>query len=222
MKRDERTGQILLALIALLSAAGGLSMVLQVEAIALLCPLVVVVTPVGLVAWRLLFRRGSTAGYDNFRWVRRGLVTVSLLGLAISLPAGLLFGAMWIHITEPWPLSNAQGPDTERSLAGYEKVIGDEPPEDVDGIFYKGYEIRDYQRFLRFSSCAESTRAVVLEGLERRPLAAASSFFTDERLSWWFSETDSSTFEHWARPSGYLEIWVNPGACTFYVVSWTT
>lgn len=219
MKRDERTGQVLLALIALLSAAGGLSMVLQLEAIALLCPLVVVVTPVGLVAWWLLFRRGSTVGDDDLRSVRRGLVIVSLLGLTISLPAGLLFGAMWIHIAEPWPLSIAQGPDTESSGAGYEKVMGDEPPKDVDGIFYKGYEIRDYQRFLRFSSCADSTRALVLEGLERRPLAAASSFFVGERLSWWFSEADSSTLEHWERPSGFLEVWVNPGKCTFYVVS---
>lgn len=222
MDRSRKSGLTLLAIVALIAAAGGLSMVLQLEAIAVLCPLVVVVTPVGLFAWWILFQRGSTGGDDGYRWVRRGLVIVSLLGLMVSLLPGLAFGVMWLHILEPWPLSAEQGPDTERAVEGFKRVMGFDPPEDADKIFYKGYEIRDYQRFLKFSSCSQTTRATVLEGLESRPPADPPSFFVDESLDWWFTGSEATTFEHWVRPSGFWEVWVNPDACTFYVVSWTT
>ena len=140
----------------------------------------------------------------------------------MSLAPGLLFGAMWLHTLEPWPLSSAQGPDTERPLEGFRRVMGLEPSEDIDEIYYKGYEIRDYQRFLRFSSCSQATRASVLEGLERLPSEPASSFLTASRLDWWFQAAEAAAFEHWGRPEGYFELWTDPEMCVFYVVSWTT
>ena len=136
MDNSGKSGMILLASVALIAVAGGVSMVLQLEAIAVLCPLAVVVTPVGLFAWWILFRRSARHDEDGRRWARRGLVVVSLLGLTVSLLPGLVFSTMWLHIFEPWPLSAEQGPDTERAVEGFKRVLGFDPPEDADMIFY--------------------------------------------------------------------------------------
>jgi hypothetical protein len=158
--------QILITLIAVVAA---MSFVLQLEISAFLSVVVVfLLPPITLGLW--LFRKRKKIVYsgDNRRNILAFRVVFVAGWCAVLLPV-VFRRAMFFYILEPWPFSLRQGPDTVYSQERFRKVLGFVPENEVNSIFYKGYDIRDYDRYSRFRSCDKSIAEKVLLNLEKQP-----------------------------------------------------
>lgn len=208
-------------LLALFATSGALTFVFQSRYMGLLCPLVILLVPVvALCLW--LFKKARNIHYSEK--IKRTVLAFRLLtfcGWCLSLLPGLFWGSIFFHLLEPWPFSRQQGPDTASARAGFKTVVGFEPNPNIGQIFYKGYEIRDYSRFLRFRTCNSDVEDQVVADLE--PQAGGQSiptFHLNSRLSWWLVIPEAAQFEHWK--GDYKAVWLDRQTCTFYVRSWTT
>jgi hypothetical protein len=142
-------------------------------------------------------------------------------GWCISLLPGLFWGGILFHIYEPWPFSLTQGPDTAYAEEGLQKVLGLSIGNEISQMYYKGYDIRDQDRYLRFKSCSQTVKNRVITDLEKaRSEENVPSFHLNTRLSWWFTASEAADFEHWT--SDFKKVWIDQESCTFYVRSWTT
>lgn len=207
--------------VAVVALLGTGAFVLQTELSALLCPLVVVLVPLSAaVLW--IYKKSRPFAYPNeWRKVLLGTRVVSTVGWFLCLLPGLFWGALFLHISDPWPLSLMQGPDTESALEGFGKVMHSESSENVDEIYYKGIDIRDQDRRLKFTTCDSSFESRILSDLERQKDGVEpEAFHLNNRLKWWFTASEAASYEHWARE--YQEIWIDRSTCTYFVRSWTT
>ncbi len=208
------------AILALTSVAGAAAVVFQSGLMLWLCPVVVFLLQLAtLMAWLARKVRGIVYPAGLRQYIL-GFRIVLVAGWCISLLPGLFWGAILFHIYEPWPFSLAQGPDTAYAQAGFRKVLGVAANRDVEQIYYKGYEISDYDRYLRFRSCAADVESLAISDLRKYERGKPSSLHLNPWLSWWFTAADASRFEHWA--NGFKEVWMDRGTCVFYVRSWTT
>jgi hypothetical protein len=207
--------------LALFAASGALSFVFQTRYMGLLCPLVVLLVPlISIFLW--IYNKTQKIRYaDKIRRYVLGLRIAAITGWCLSLLPGLFWGAILFHIFEPWPFSLSQGPDTVYAIEGFKKVLGFEPSAEIDQIFYKGYEIRDYDRYLRFHTCDNAVEEIVVHDLEKvNDGSNVAAHHLNERLSWWFEIPEAIELEHWREE--FRVIWLDRRTCTFYVRSWTT
>lgn len=208
-------------LMAALAAVAALSFVFQAEISAVLCPIAIVSIPLlALVLWaqRRLRQFEFPASWTN---AIRVLNVATVVGWIVSLLPGLFWGALFLHILEPWPLSLQQGPDTENAVEGFSRVLGFTATENVNNIYYRGIDIRDQDRSLKFTTCDSTLTTIILEGMEQqdggqRPPA----FHLNDRLKWWFTPEEAATYEHWT--TEFREVWIDRENCTYFIRSWTT
>lgn len=212
---------VLLTILTIITLRGVYCFVLQLDEMAFVCPLVLITVPIGLVIYWISNRRFFHPHNRQHQTIKKWLVIFNLIGLVPSFFPGLFWIGIWLHVIEPWPLSTFQGPDTKEAITGFQKIFGAKASEDIHAIFYKGYEIRDYSRFLKFSSCLEGTAVKIFSGLESQAPSIPPPHHLDSNLHWWFSQTEASRLDHWVKPGGFFEVWRNPETCTFYVRSWT-
>ena len=219
--REVKFTFIIHVLLALFAASGAMTFIFQLRYMGLLCPLVVLLVPlVALFLW--VFKKARKIQYANkIRRYILGFRVITIVGWCLSLLPGLFWGAILFHIFEPWPFSIKQGPDTTYAVEGFNKVIKFIPSNEVSQIYYKGYEIRDYDRYLRFSTCDKVIEDKVVHALEKENSEKkAALFHLNSKLSWWFVVPEALDFEHWK--GKFQAIWLDRKTCTFYVRSWTT
>lgn len=116
---------------------------------------------------------------------------LALCWLAISSP-GLFWGALIIAAKEPWPLSLAQGPDTERARAGAEKLFGAGAAQAMTSVYLFSFHVRDGSYFVRFDY---GDPAVINQIAEAKNMVKVALSAHDDnrfdlrayrdRLSWW-------------------------------------
>lgn len=218
---DVKLSFILHLFLALLAVAGAAAAIFQTELLALLCPIVVFLLPLlALLMW--IFRKIRGIRYTGkLRRYFLGFRIAAITGWCISLLPGLFWGAILFHIFEPWPFSLRQGPDTAYAEAGLNTVLGFRPETEISQIYYKGYEIRDFDRYLRFSACSKALEDKIVLALKKEQSGKKPpSFHLNSRLPWWFTAPEAAAFEHWV--SDFKEVWVDRRSCTFYVRHWTT
>ena len=195
---------------------------MQVELIALLCPIVVFFVPIIILC---LWLNKKFRGIKYSDKIRRYIIKLRILvitGWLVSFIPGAGFGAIYFHILDPWPFSASQGPDTSYAHEGFRKSLGFKMSSDVEEVYFKGYEIRDHSYYLRFRSCSKDINSKVVEGLQKHAnTELPPAFHLNSKLSWWFDGSESLKFEHWVS-DGYTEVWVDRDECIFYVRKWTT
>ena len=219
IRQDAGLTFILQLLFALIAVVGAAMVFIQTKYAVLPCLIVVFLLPLmSLLLWIFRKKRGITYSGTLRRYII-GFRVAIVTGWCVSLLPGLFWGAIFFHIYEPWPFSLNQGPDTEYSEEGFLKVLGFNLGAEINQVFYKGYEIRDYDRYLRFSTCNKEIEDKVVVNLEKEQSGSPSSHL-NSKLSWWFLKDESSAFEHWA--SDYKEVWLDRQSCTFYIRNWTT
>ena len=87
--------------------------------------------PIGAVAVKVLGRSTRAPRSPRQSLYARGSAVFLTIAWLCLLPVSVFWGAIFVHIWEPWPLSLAQGPDTERARDGYERVFGFAPDASV-------------------------------------------------------------------------------------------
>ncbi|NKB33291.1 MAG: hypothetical protein GKR91_09345 [Pseudomonadales bacterium] len=210
--------QLVLALITLI---GAVSFVMQLEISVLFSLLVVFLLPFISVALWFFKKKRNIHYVGRLRQFALGFRVTIIVGWCVLLMPALFWGAIYFYILEPWPFSLKQGPDTTESIEGFQRVMGFEADAEIGDIYYKGYEFRDYNLFLRFESCNEILIGEITQGLvQNSDGSGVTSLRLNSRLSWWFNRSQSSAFEHWARD--FREVWLDRQTCTVYVHSWTT
>ena len=106
--------------------------------------------PVGAAAVVVLKRWAPEPPSRRRRVYGRSSAVFLTVAWLCLLPVSVFWGAIFVHIWEPWPLSLAQGPDTQRARDGFERVLGFAPDASVHEIYYRAYAVRDRSDFLRF------------------------------------------------------------------------
>ncbi|NNE83184.1 MAG: hypothetical protein HKN28_04360, partial [Alphaproteobacteria bacterium] len=109
-----------------------------------------ILVPIVSVALYILGRKSppiTTPGWRIYKRLSIGFLT--LCWLAITGPA-LFWGAIIIAAREPWPLSLAQGPDTERSREGVERLFGADAARAMSSVYLISFHLRDGSYFVRF------------------------------------------------------------------------
>ena len=136
--------------------------------------------------------RQTTSGLRIYRRVSIGFL--ALCWLAITGPA-LFWGAIVIAAREPWPLSLAQGPDTERARNGAEKLFGAGPAQSLSSVYLMSFHLRDGSYFVRFEYDDPGVidRIAGSKDMVKIALSARDDNRVDlrayrDRLSWWNPE----------------------------------
>jgi hypothetical protein len=134
----------------------------------------------------------TTPGWRVYKRLSIGFLT--LCWLAITGPA-LFWGTIIIAAREPWPLSLAQGPDTERSREGVESLFGADAANTMSSVYLISFHLRDSSYFVRFDY---RDPAVIGQIADRKdmveiPLTARDDGRFDlrayrDRLRWWKPE----------------------------------
>ncbi|MGV7220956.1 MAG: hypothetical protein ACQ9MH_05500 [Nitrospinales bacterium] len=222
MSKDITPSIIIYTLCAILAVGGAIVTVMQVELIALLCPIVVLFVPIIILClWLNKKFRGISYSEKIQKYILKLRILV-IAGWLVSFIPGVGFAAIYFHIYDPWPFSMEQGPDTPYATEGFRKSLGFKMSSEVAEVFFKGYEIRDFDYYLRFHSCSENISQKVLEGLQKdSEVKPTPSFHLNSKLSWWFEADESKKFEHWGGDQ-FKEVWIDRDACIFFVRRWTT
>jgi hypothetical protein len=112
---------------------------------------VFVLVPLILLVVYVLGRRQASARTRSHRiYARLSVAFLAVCWLVTAAPA-LFWGALIIAAREPWPLSLAQGPDTERARTGVAKLFGTGPAEAMSSVYFYSFNIRDGSYFVRFA-----------------------------------------------------------------------
>ena len=69
-----------------------------------------------------------------------------VLGWISVLPTAAIF----LALTEPWPISLRHGPDTDNAKSGFKLLLGSAPPDSVNSIYFRSIGFVDSSSFLRF------------------------------------------------------------------------
>ncbi len=154
----------------------------------------VLVPPVSLIVY-VLGRKSSLERTPGQRiYGRLSIAFLPLCWLAIAAPA-LFWGAMVIAAREPWPLSLAQGPDTERAKTGVENLFGAGPARAMSSVYFISFKLRDGSYFVRFDyrdpSVIEQiaeTKDMVKVALTVRDDGRFDLRAYRDRLSWWIPD----------------------------------
>lgn len=183
IRQDAGLTFILQLLFALIAVVGAAMVFIQTKYAVLPCLIVVFLLPLmSLLLWIFRKKRGIAYSGTLRRYII-GFRVAIVTGWCVSLLPGLFWGAIFFHIYEPWPFSLNQGPDTEYSEEGFLKVLGFNLGAEINQVFYKGYEIRDYDRYLRFSTCNKEIEDKVVVNLEKEQSGSPSSHL-NSKLSW--------------------------------------
>lgn len=165
------------------------------------CIAVFVSIPVGIIALLILRRRTPwrTSGAADY-YVRGSYIFLTIAWLCLA-PISLFWGAIYIHIFDPWPFSMAQGPDNEKARNGFKRLLGVEPNASVHSIYYRVIAVRDASHFLRFNySDPETLKRIIAshdlvaldaETRERKRLTYLSE--DDTMARWWTAEEIGAT-----------------------------
>ena len=140
---------------------------------------------------------------------RLSIAFLALCWLAIAAPA-LFWGVIVITAREPWPLSLAQGPDSERARAGVERLFGADPAQAMSSVYFVSFKLRDASYFVRFDYRDPGVIKQITGGkdLVGVPLAVRSDGRYDvrayrNRWSWWNpDEINRSDALYVDRPTG--------------------
>jgi hypothetical protein len=134
----------------------------------------------------------TTPGWRIYKRLSIGFLTLGWL--AITGPA-LFWGAIIIAAREPWPLSLAQGPDTERSRDGVERLFGADAAETMSSVYLISFHLRDGSYFVRFDYRDPNTidQIAEMKDMVKIPLTARDDGRFDlrayrDRLRWWVPE----------------------------------
>lgn len=157
-----------------------------------------------LVLWRVDRRRRAP-----YAPLRRAYIVASRVFLGLSwLPTWppILF---LLALLQPWPLTLAEGPDTEFARAGFERLFGRAPPPSVHGIHYRVEGPRDPTFFLR---CEGVDPALLAEAVERLRLQAAGvgppvRAWDGRRPSWWPDDESSGFDRVFTAGDGWEALW---------------
>jgi hypothetical protein len=202
----------------------------------------VLLIPLGCLALLILKRwSGPLLSAQGKIYFRSSTVFLLLAWLCLS-PIGTFWGAIFLHIWEPWPLSLAQGPDTERARDGFRRVLGFAPPRNVHDIYYKGFALRDSSDYLRFGYGDPKVVEEIVQAFDLVPLSddlRAAKRHThlgkgDEPAAWWtagqleragkvyVNRSLSEYFEDPAARYGVIRIlWVDEAGRLAYVAQHT-
>ena len=177
-----------------------------------------VLTPPLLIAVFALGRSQSATSNGTRRlFVRLAVGLIALCWLAVTPPA-LLWGALIVAAREPWPLSRAQGPDTERARAGAAHLFGAETAQAMSTIYLFSFNLRDGSYFVRFDYADQRTidAVVARKDLVRVPptvRADARFDLTAHRTRWpWWNpaEINQSPVMYVDRPTSEQIAGVRP------------
>lgn len=134
----------------------------------------------------------TTPGWRIYKRLSVGFLT--LCWLAITGPA-LFWGAIIIAAREPWPLSLAQGPDTERSREGVESLFGADAADAMSSVYLISFHLRDSSYFVRFDYRDPNVIGQIADrkDMVEIPLTARDDGRFDlhayrDRLRWWVPE----------------------------------
>ncbi len=142
-------------------------------------------------------------------YARLSVAFLTVCWLVVAAPA-LFWGALIVAAREPWPLSLAQGPDTERARTGVAKLLGDGPAAAMSSVYFYSFNVRDRSFFVRF----DYTDSGVIEQVASRkdlvsvPIATRNDGRFDVRAhrsqwSWWEpDEIDRTDTIYVDRPTG--------------------
>jgi hypothetical protein len=140
--------------------------------------------------------RRAALSVGRRRYLRWSYAFLAVAWLCLA-PLSLFWGALFVHIWEPWPLSLAQGPDSDRAKAGFETLLGFEPDETIEEIYYRVISVRDSSHFLRFGYAhpAEPQRIVNSQGLvalapDLRARFRYTHLGEDDTLAGWWTGED--------------------------------
>jgi hypothetical protein len=198
-------GPLWLWLLSALNAAAVLALILFVLAkisvtmywvsdgvVVLWCIAVFGLTPIGVGAVLILRRRTlkeQSLGPKYYARCSYIFLTVAWLCLA---PISLFWGAIYIHLWEPWPLSLAQGPDNDRAMSGFKRLLGFHPDHSVHSIYYRVISFRDSSHFLRFNYSDQKILERIILSLD---LVAMDADTRARRRITYLGEDD--TMAHW-------------------------
>ena len=220
VERDVKLAFILHLLLALVAVASAATVVFQSKYMGLVSPVVIFLLPlISWLLWAIRKVRGITFSGRLQRYLLGFRIAV-MTGWGISLLPGLFWSAVFFHIYEPWPFSLKQGPDTAYAEEGLVEVLAFNQEAEISQVYYKGYDLRGQDRYLRFNSCSKVVEDKVVIALEKVPGGESTpAFHLNSRLWWWFTASEAVAFEHWA--SDFKEVWIDRQSCTFYVRTWT-
>ncbi len=139
----------------------------------------------------------TTPGWRIYRRLSVGFLV--LCWLAIAAPA-LFWGAIVIAAREPWPLSLAQGPDTDRATSGVEKLFGAGPASAMSSVYLISFHLRDSSYFVRFDYRDPSVidQIARTKNMVKVPISTRDDGRFDlrayrDRLRWWIPEDINRT-----------------------------
>ena len=160
-------------------------MVLLIFTVFLLVPLIVLVV-------YLLDRRGASVRTRTQRIYARLSVAFLAVCWLVTAPPALFWGTLIIAAREPWPLSLAQGPDTERARAGVVSRFGADAAGAMSSVYLYSSSFRDSSYFARFAYADPGVIEQVADrkDLVRVPIATRNDRRFDvrahqNRWSWW-------------------------------------
>ena len=153
---------------------------------------VFLLTPVLLLAVYFLGQRTPVTRTRNQKvYTRLSVVFVTVCWL-VTAPPAVFWGALIIAAREPWPLSLAQGPDTERAQTGVAKLFGTDIAAAMSSVYFYSFNVRDSSYFVRFAFTDPGVIERIARGkdLVKVPVGMLSNARYDvrayrNRLTWW-------------------------------------
>ncbi len=142
--------------------------------------------PILLIAVYILGRDQSSSRTRGQRfYARLSVVYVAICWLVVAAPA-LFWGALIIAAREPWPLSLAQGPDTERARTGVENLFGADAAAAMSSVYVYSFHVRDSSYFVRFAYAEPGVINQIADqkDLVSVPLAMRNNARYDVRATW--------------------------------------
>ncbi len=166
------------------------------------------------------FARGRVLSTRRRRWTVRAAVAALVIAW---LPVGA-FATLWVAVTEPWPLSLRQGPDTASARETFERNLGFAPPPSVTQLFARlewggpGEHLL-YVSF-HFEDDAVLEQIVTHLRLERDDEAPAAPDFSGP--AWWppmDSLDQIAEIYRWpnGQPQRFVRLWVDRSASRAYL-----
>lgn len=151
-----------------------------------------VTVPVLLCVVYVLGRRQSTSRTRRKRLYTGLAIAFLAICWLITAPPAVFWGALIIAAREPWPLSLAQGPDTERATNGAAELFGADAAAEMSAVYFFSFQVRDASYFARFEYADPGLieRIAIRKDLVAVPIAARDDGRFDvrahrNRWSWW-------------------------------------
>ena len=146
---------------------------------------------------------------------QRAYLIASRIVLFVAWLFSCLPVVIWIGLTQPWPLTLRNGPDTNYSQQGFARLVGFTPPASVSDIYYReDGGIVDSGRRLRFR-CNDGS--LVTQMVARLHLQETSNpmmgLSSTESPKWWAERAQHRGLRQYTReePNRYYWcLWCDP------------